>query len=160
MASGAFYLVDEKHRDVANKVVTIKDVLYFKLHKGQAGSTATEIFDGKATEQHVKEYAAAYHNFKKANPSYKLPWGDDSDLVGVRAVQVGEVKTVPVQHRKADEGEVTTQKELADKQKETFQNKALGPKGEDSKVLPQKAKADASDAKESKKALSKDKKAK
>jgi TnpA family transposase len=35
-----------------------------------------------------------YQAFKALNPSYKLPWGDEKDFLGVRAQQVGEISFI------------------------------------------------------------------
>ena len=57
------------------------------------------VFDGKATKEHVQNFPKDYLNFKAANPDFVLPWGDESGLVGVQALKIGEVRHAAVADR-------------------------------------------------------------
>lgn len=88
-----FYLANEKHRTVTGEIVEINSVLYFKLDKTG--------FDGKATKEHVKDYADQFGLFKKANPDYVLEDRlKEPDLIvgspSVEAVAAPVVESSPV----------------------------------------------------------------
>ncbi len=60
-----FYLKDLSHRTIKNEEVVEKNKLFFKGDR--------DSFEGVATREHVRHHPAEFENFKKANPSYKLP---------------------------------------------------------------------------------------
>lgn len=90
-----FYLVDEKHVDIHGVEKSLRDILYFSFKKESIGSKVPFEFDGKATKQHVQEHPQAFKAFKKEHPEFKLPWGEDSGLVGKKAQEIGEVTAAP-----------------------------------------------------------------
>jgi len=94
-ASQRFFLADEKHVRVDGSEVIVPDVLYFEFYRPSREDRGVPYeVTGKATKQHVQEYATAYNKFKRSFPDYKLPWGEDVDFVGVQAQQVGDLTFV------------------------------------------------------------------
>jgi hypothetical protein len=77
-----FFLADEKTVNIKGEVVKTPSVLHFK--QDRAG------FEGRATKEHVQGYSAEYGEFKKVHPDFKLPWGDDADFVGTKALEIGD----------------------------------------------------------------------
>lgn len=73
MASEKFYLRDEKHTTVGNKVVDKKDVLYFQFPKTG--------FDSHATRKHTEDFAVAYEAFKAEHKSFKTDWEGEEVVV-------------------------------------------------------------------------------
>lgn len=91
-----FFLVTEKHiKAKTGNEVEVPNVLYFSFTRPNSipESIPHELVS-RATKQHIQDYPQAYQAFKALNPSYKLPWGDEKDFLGVRAQQVGEVSFV------------------------------------------------------------------
>lgn len=83
-----FYLVDERHAKITGGEVVLENVLYFKLDKAQ--------FDGKATKDHVKQYAVAYGQFKGSHPDYVPTLEDPVEIGASVAVPVVEVPVVEI----------------------------------------------------------------
>jgi hypothetical protein len=93
--SERFFLADEKHVRIDGTEVVLPDVLYFEFYRASREERGVPYeLTAKATKEHVKEYATAFNKFKRDFPSYKLPWGEDIDFVGVKAQEAGTVQFV------------------------------------------------------------------
>ncbi len=95
-----FFLVTEKHiKARGGAEVETPNVLYFSFTRPNSiPESLPHVLVSHATKQHIQDYPQVYQAFKELNPSYKLPWGDEKDFLGVRAQQVGEtsfVETAP-----------------------------------------------------------------
>lgn len=76
-----FYLVTEKHATITGGEVVLPNVLFFR--QDAAG------FDGKATKEHVANYAGPYGEFKSKNPDY-VPTLEEPVEIGSPVVKIGE----------------------------------------------------------------------
>jgi hypothetical protein len=83
-----FYLADETHKTISGGVVKLANLLYFRH--------AISGFDGKATKEHVKNYAVLFGEFKKSNQDYVLPESFVAEEVGAPSVVVVEKPVVEV----------------------------------------------------------------
>ena len=97
--SERFYLANEKHVRPDGTINETGPHLYFQFSRaslGDSGKAPAYEFDGKATKEHVQNYAPAYLRFKQAFPDFKLPWGDDADFVGIKAQAVGTMNRTEI----------------------------------------------------------------
>jgi len=84
-----FYLADEKHKSLSGSTVDLKGLLYFR----QARSG----YDGKASKEHVRDYAGLFGEFMTSRPDYVLPESFTKEEVGQPSVEVVPLPEKPAE---------------------------------------------------------------